>query len=116
MADNELKVVEEPEEKQPIGRALTAFIVSFFAVIFSVTGVLSVPGMVMGIISLAFANNSVSVTRKPFVAFRRVARPMSIVAIVLGAVISALITIGLIVWGIIALVNHVNNPSQIGLF
>ena len=113
MTDNELVV---QEDKQPIGRALAAFIVSFFAVIFSFTGVLSVPGMVMGIVSLAFANNSHSVTRKPFIAFRRVARPLSIVAIAAGAAISAIITIGLIVWGIIAIVQHVSPSSQIGLF
>ena len=72
-------------ENQPIGKALTSFILSIVAVAFSSTGVLCVPGLVLGIVGLAFSKNSTFVTKKPFVVYRRIAYPMSIAAIVVGA-------------------------------
>lgn len=109
MLENEVVEVQSEEEKplkQPIGNALTAFILAFFGAIFSLTGLLSLPGVVLGILGIAFTNKCENVTRRPFVAFKRVARPLSIAAIAVGAVLTTVITIGLIVLGIYLLVKN----------
>ena len=50
MLENEVVEVQSEEEKplkQSIGNALTAFILAFFGAIFSLTGLLSLPGVVL---------------------------------------------------------------------
>lgn len=107
-AENPEPIKETPtkEEPQPIGLALASFIVSFFAMIFSITVVLSVPGMVMGIVSLALSNKAKEVTRKPFRVFKNIAKPFSIVAIIMGALITTALMITGLVFAIIAIVKH----------
>ena len=99
--------VEHVEPKtQPIGNALTAFILASVGAIFSITAILSLPGMVIGIVGLAFSKKCEEVTRRPFVAFKRVARPLSIAAIAVGAAMSTLITLALIGVGIYLIIKN----------
>ena len=99
---------EQPiNQEQHIGYALTSFILSFFGLICSISLVLCVPGMVLGIIGLSYAFKCQDVTRKPFVAFKRISRPFSIVAIIVGAIVTTAIVITLLVLGIIAIVKYV---------
>lgn len=84
-------------KEEPIGKALTSFILSIVGVTFSSTGILCIPGIVLGIVGLSFARNSSGTTKKPYNVFRRIALPASIVAIALGALMASILT-GLIIY------------------
>ena len=101
------EIVNNPQP-QHIGYALTSFILSFLGVVFAATIVGCVPGMVFGIIGLAYANKCQDVTRKPFIAFKRIAKPFSIVSIVVGAVATTALIVTGLVFAIIAIVKHVS--------
>ena len=99
---------KEEVEQQPIGYALTSFILGFFGLVFSISIALCVPGMVIGIVGLAYANKAKEVTRRPFRAFKNIAKPFSIVAIALGALFATALMVTGLVFAIIAIVKHVN--------
>ena len=100
--------LQEQNNEQHIGYALTSFILSFFGLVFSISVALCVPGMVLGIVGLAYANKTQDVTRKPFVAFKRIAKPFSIIAIAFGALVTTAAMITGLVFAIIAIVKHVS--------
>ncbi len=110
MEEKELPVVveEEPkkEEGQPIGKALSAFIVSTIGLFFSITGVLSLPAVVLGIVGLSLHNGAKSVTRRPFSAFKNISKPFSIVAIAVGAVVTTALVITGIVFAILGIIKY----------
>lgn len=83
--------------EEPIGKALASFIISIIAVAFSSTGILCIPGLVLGIVALAFSRNSINVNKKPYTVFRRIAFPMSIAAIAVGALMATIFT-GVIIY------------------
>ena len=91
-------VVMENNPNQPIGKALSSFIISIIAVSFSSTMIFSIPGVVLGIISLALSNNSNNVTVRPYYTFRRIAKPMSIASIAVGATMSIIFIVLLFVF------------------
>ncbi len=99
---------KEELEPQPIGYALTSFILGFFGLVFSISIALCVPGMVIGIVGLAYANKAKEVTRRPFGAFKNIAKPFSIIAIALGAFFTTALMVTGLVFAIIAIVKHVN--------
>lgn len=99
---------KEELEPQPIGYALTSFILGFFGMVFSISIALCVPGMVIGIVGLAYANKAKEVTRRPFRAFKNIAKPFSIIAIALGAFFTTALMVTGLVFAIIAIVKHVN--------
>lgn len=88
----------ENNPNQPIGKALSSFIISIIAVSFSSTMFFSIPGVVLGIISLALSNNSNNVTIRPYYTFRRIAKPMSIASIAVGATMSIIFIVLLFVF------------------
>ena len=81
-------------------KALVAFILSIAGLTFALTAILSVPGLVMGIISLAFAKSCDQIEKRPYKAFKNVAKKISIAAIVVGAFLATALTICLIGWAI----------------
>lgn len=83
---------EKNLQEEPIGKALTSFILSIIAVAFSSTGVLCIPGLVLGIVGLAFSRNSEAVSKRPYFVFHKIALPMSIAAIVVGALMATIFT------------------------
>ena len=102
---------------QLINKSLTAFILSIVGLAFSLTGILSVPGLVMGIVGLAFSNGCEAIEKKPYKAFKNIAHKLSVVAIVAGAFLATALTIALIILAIyIAYKNGTQATSQIGIF
>lgn len=95
-----LPVGVEEKQEEPIGLALTSFILGFFGDIFSLTGILSLPALVMGIVGLALSNRCQDVTKRPFSSFKKIGHAASIAAIAVGAVMTTLVTIGLTILAI----------------
>ena len=95
---NEVEVVDKPEEKpeQPqqneemtpqTKSALTAFILACIGFIMGFAWLFSVAGIVLGCISLnKLKENDPETDKQPFKTFGRVAKPVAIVDIVVGAV------------------------------
>lgn len=77
-------------DNTPIGKPLASFIVSILGLAFSSTAILCIPGLVLGIVGIALSKNSQNVNKMPYTVFRRIAYPMGIVAIVLGALFATL--------------------------
>ena len=97
---NEVEVVEEPEQQaepqeQPQNgemteqskSALTSFILAAVGFLLGFAWLFSVAGIVLGLISLSkLKGNDPETEQQPFKTFGRVAKPVAIVDIVLGAV------------------------------
>lgn len=84
---------QENNQNTPVGKALASFIISVIGLVFSSTAILCIPGLVLGIVGLALSKNSEEVNKNPYLTFRRIAYPMGIVAIVIGAMFATLFTI-----------------------
>ncbi len=110
--DNLPVAEEETKQDQPIGLALASFILGFFGDIFSITGVLSLPAVVMGIVGLALSNRCQDVTRRPFSTFRKIGHSASKAAIAVGAVMTTLVTIGLTILAIYLAVKNGNAKAS----
>ncbi len=97
---NEVEVVEEPEQQaepqeQPQNgemtpqskSALTSFILAAVGFLLGFAWLFSVAGIVLGLISLSkLKGNDPETEQQPYKTFGRVAKPVAIVDIVLGAV------------------------------
>ena len=98
----------EQVERNNNSKALTAFITSIVGFAFMSSVVLCVPGLVAGIISLAFNNKAVITDGRNYHFFKKFSRPVAIVTIVLSAVMIFAISIILIVLSIIAIRQNVS--------
>ena len=90
-------------------QALTAFITSIIGFAFMSSIVLCVPGLVLGIISMAFNKRGIDAKGRPYHFFIKFSRPVSIVTIVLSAVMIFAISVTLTVLGIIAISQNAIN-------
>ncbi len=100
MSQNELSAVNKD--------ALTSFILSIIGLGFTSSMVFCVPGLVLGIIGLAFSNRASGVAFLPYTIFKKFGRIASIINIVVSAIIITIAYIAGIVFAIISLVNNAN--------
>ena len=102
--EEEKKEVVQAEQAQDVNseanlkNVLVSFIVSVGGWVFSWSGIVL---MICGIVGLAFLKKvDGEVTKAPHKVFQKIAKPVAIVDIILGA----LITLGLIIWLIVWLI------------
>lgn len=96
----------EPVEGGDNKAALTAFILAILGFIFSET---VVAGIVLSALSLRFGRRSGDVKEKPYYVFKRIAKPVGIVSLILSIVF---VVVWLIV-GIIAIVGAIAQAAAI---
>lgn len=113
----EVEVVEEKQQQEPAQQpqngdmepqaksALTAFILSAVGFLLGFAWLFSISGVVLGLISLKkIKENDPETEQQPFRTFGRIAKPLAIVDIVLGAVAFVLYLVFFII-NIVAAVN-----------
>ena len=94
----EIREVEGSEQDNKYN--LVTFIISLIALTLCAAPVASIAGIVLGGIGMKRCRNGVEPNKQPFIVFRRVAKPVSIVSFVVGI----LATIGWFIYMIVAIV------------
>lgn len=97
---NEAPVATPAADEPQAKAALAAFIMSIIGFCFAWEPVGSVVGIILGAIALGKTRAAAGVVRKPHAVFNKIAKPLAIVSLIAGIVMTIVWFIVLIVWAV----------------